>query len=300
MALLIVGQTGLIGSSLKLNSEINCIDFPVGQWTSDSFKESLEKSILESDIKEDSLQIVWAAGKSNMDSSTKILDDEITLIKNFLQIISKYSSSINSLSFISSAGSIYGGCDNQTITEETPPNPITDYGRSRLILEEIFKNFGSTFTTPINIFRLSNVFGLKKNINSSSGLILNLIKANLTRKDLNIFVPLTTAQDYIDVDFVSRNILSILTSQNSRKVPNQTFIFSRNYSHSIVEILSIIDRFSRRKTTYLSHSIDSSISRQNNLRFNVNNSFFISSKIEPITLTIHKLIQQVYSELKIN
>ena len=158
MALLIVGQTGLIGSSLKLNSEINCIDFPVGQWVSDSFKESLEKSILESEIKEDSLQVVWAAGKSNMDSSTKILDDEINLIKNFLQIISKYSSSINSLSFISSAGSIYGGCDNQTITEKTPPNPITDYGRSRLILEDIFKDFGSTFTTPINIFRLSNAW----------------------------------------------------------------------------------------------------------------------------------------------
>ena len=300
MKFLIIGQSGLIGSALRANSELSYLDLHINQWQAKSFKESLEKLILQSNLNKNGLKIIWAAGISNIESSTNILDDEIGLIKDFLKVISKFSELINSLSFISSAGSIYGGCDDEIITEETLPNPITNYGKSRLTIEDSFINFGIANSTSIRIFRLSNVFGMKKNINNSSGLILNLIKANMLRKNINIFVPLTTTQDYIDVEFVSKNILSILTSTTADVVDVQKYILSRNYSHSIVEILSIIDKFLRRKTPYLSHPIDSTIYRQSNLRFGIDNSIYISNEIEPITFAIHNLIQKTYSQLKIN
>jgi hypothetical protein len=100
-------------------------------------------------------------------------------------------------------------------------------------------------------------------------------------------------QDYIDVDFVSHNLSQILgKSQSSEKLVN-TYIFSRNQSHSIAEMISLIDKFMGRKTPYVTQEINSGFERQSNLRFQVANESYISNPIEQITIGVKKLVNEM-------
>jgi nucleoside-diphosphate-sugar epimerase len=144
---------------------------------------------------------------------------------------------------------------------------------------------------PLNIYRLTNVYGYKERIKQNSGLISHLINANLTRKELNIFVPLYVEQDYIDVEFVAKNIYSNII--NNKSFSNQIQIYCRNQSHSIIELISIIDKFMGRKTPFVTHEIASSSYRQNNLRFKVDYSTFNMIPIQPLNFSIKKLINEM-------
>jgi hypothetical protein len=122
-------------------------------------------------------------------------------------------------------------------------------------------------------------------------LISNLINANLTRQEINIFVPLFVEQDYIDTDFVSQNIYHNIRGNQS--LSGKTYIYCRNQSNSIIEIVSLIDKFMGRKTPYVTSTIASSSYRQNNLRFNVKFNDSNMIQINPINISIKKLISEM-------
>jgi nucleoside-diphosphate-sugar epimerase len=145
----------------------------------------------------------------------------------------------------------------------------------------------------MNIFRLTNVFGIRQTLKNDSGLLSHLISANLTRKELNIFVPLFVEQDYIDVDFVADNINQILRKCRISNNQIQHFIFSRNQSHSIAELISLIDKFMGRKTPFVTREIETGHVRQSNLKFQVKNQDFISTPIDQITFSVRKLVNEM-------
>jgi nucleoside-diphosphate-sugar epimerase len=182
----------------------------------------------------------------------------------------------------------------EIITKESPPNPISRYGYSRLEIEEKFFELAVNRNILLNVFRLTNVFGKRNTLKPSSGLISHLINANLTRKEINIFVPLFVQQDYIDVNFVAKNIY-----QNIKINPSNmfnTYIYSRNQSHSILELISLVDTFMGRKTPYITHKIETSIYRQNNLHFNIDYDDKNMVPIEPINITVKRLVSEMVHE----
>ena len=131
--------------------------------------------------------------------------------------------SIRSISFISSAGSIFSPEKTEKIDEKSKIVPISEYGKSRLLIENLFCAAASQLNVRLNIFRLTNVFGNNIKYRKNSGLISHLINANLSRKEMNIFVPLFIEQDYIDVEFVAKNILSTVTEQSSPSFNDDIF-----------------------------------------------------------------------------
>jgi nucleoside-diphosphate-sugar epimerase len=182
----------------------------------------------------------------------------------------------------------------EIITKESPPNPISRYGYSRLEIEEKFFELAVNRNILLNVFRLTNVFGKRNTLKPSSGLISHLINANLTRKEINIFVPLFVQQDYIDVNFVAKNIY-----QNIKINPSNmfnTYIYSRNQSHSILELISLVDTFMGRKTPYITHKIETSVYRQNNLHFNIDYAGKNMVPIEPINITVKSLVSEMVHE----
>jgi UDP-glucose 4-epimerase len=60
---------------------------------------------------------------------------------------------------LSSTCATYGDQDGVLLTEETPQRPINAYGGSKLAVEGIFKDFGTTFGIEHVIFRYFNVAG---------------------------------------------------------------------------------------------------------------------------------------------
>jgi nucleoside-diphosphate-sugar epimerase len=293
MPLVVVGETGLIGRAIKNTSKDGSLDFNVNQWTNENLIISLKNLESSWNRLKEPIDLVWAAGKSNNSSNQETLDFEIEIVNNFLNLLSISDIKIKSLNLISSAGSIFGGYDNQLITNDTVPKPISLYGKSRLEIESKFTSYANTNRILLNIYRLTNVFGFRHMLKNNSGLLSHLITANLTRKELNIFVPLFIEQDYIDVDFVAENINQML---GKSKIPDnqiQQYIFSRNQSHSIAELISLIDKFLGRKTPFVTREIESGHERQSNLKFQVKNEDFISIPIEQITLSVRKLVNEM-------
>jgi dTDP-D-glucose 4,6-dehydratase len=299
MPLVVVGETGLIGRSIKAKNLFNTLDFFINEWTTKNVAISLQNLTTEWEINRSPIDLVWAAGKSNYSSNQAILDIEIEIVECFLKNLSNSGLELNSLSLISSAGSIFGGYDDELISNNTLPKPISLYGKSRLEIESKFTDYANVNGITLNIFRLTNVFGFKQTLKNSSGLLSHLISANLTRKELNIFVPLYVEQDYIDVDFVSHNLIKILEKTKSSDKLINNYIFSRNQSHSISEVISLIDKFMGRKTPFVTQQIDSGFERQSNLRFQITNDSFITKQIEQIAVSVKKLVNEmIYAKVK--
>jgi nucleoside-diphosphate-sugar epimerase len=291
MPVAIFGQTGLIGNAIKNEFQDNLFNVQINQWNESEIVSTWSQLISLASSSKLPIDLVWAAGAANNTSDELIINEEIKLIDSLIEIIKKFPNNLRTLNQISSAGSIYAGSKVEYIDAETVPIPNSPYGQSRLIIEDKFKALANSIGIPLSIYRLTNVYGNKNKIRHNSGLISHLINANLTRKEVNIFVPLYVEQDYIDVEFVAKNIHSNIIK--NRSYSNQIQIYCRNQSHSIIELISIIDKFMGRKTPFVTHEIASSSHRQSNLRFNVDQSTYDMIPIQPLNFSIKKLVNEM-------
>ena len=291
MPVAIFGQTGLIGSAIKNEFQDNFFDVQINQWTESEIVSTWNQLTGLATTSSLPIDLVWSAGAANNSSDDLIIKEEIKLIDTLIAQIKVSPFNLRSLNLISSAGSIYAGSKVGYIDAKTVPVPNSLYGQSRLIIEDKFIDLANFIAIPLNVYRLTNVYGYKSKIKQNSGLISHLINANLTRRELNIFVPLYVEQDYIDVEFVAKNIHSNIIT--NRITSNQIQIYCRNQSHSIIEIMSIIDQFMGRKTPFVTHEIASSSYRQSNLRFNVDCSTYNMIPIQPLNFSIKKLINEM-------
>jgi len=291
MPVAIFGQTGLIGNAIKNKFHDNFFDVHLTQWNESEIVSTWSQLTSLASSSNLQIDLVWAAGAANNSSDESVIKEEIKLIDTLIGQIKMLPSNLRTLNLISSAGSIYAGSKVGYIDAKTVPIPNSPYGQSRLIIEDRFMTLANLIGIPLSVYRLTNVYGQKNKIKQNSGLISHLINANLTRRELNIFVPLYVEQDYIDVEFVAKNIHSNIT--NNRSVSNQIQIYCRNQSHSIMELISIIDKFMGRKTPFVTQEIASSSHRQSNLRFNVDHITYNMIPIQPLNFSIKKLVNEM-------
>jgi len=269
MTIAIFGETGLIGSAIKHEFKDEFMPLKINNWVDKEIKIAWEKIESVAHGEDFAFDLVWAAGVSNNSSDIQVINRELELVDTFLGCVYASKVKINSINLISSAGSIYAGSMGEI-----------ELAVNREIL--------------LNVFRLTNVFGKRNRLKPSSGLISHLIDANLTRKEINIFVPLFVQQDYIDVNFVAKNIYQNIKINPSNMI--NTYIYSRNQSHSILELISLVDTFMGRKTPYITHKIETSIYRQNNLHFNIDYDDKNMVPIEPINITVKRLVSEMVHE----
>jgi nucleoside-diphosphate-sugar epimerase len=291
MPVAIFGQTGLIGNAIRNEFQDNLFEIKITQWTESEIVSTWSEITNFASSSNLSIDLVWAAGAANNSSDELVIREELKIIDTLIELIKLSSRNLRTLNLISSAGSIYAGSKVGFIDAETVPVPNSLYGQSRIAIEDKFMTLANSIEIPLNIYRLTNVYGYKERIKQNSGLISHLINANLTRKELNIFVPLYVEQDYIDVEFVAKNIYSNI--MNNKSFSNQIQIYCRNQSHSIIELISIIDKFMGRKSPFVTHEIASSSYRQYNLRFKVDYSTYNMIPIQPLNFSIKKLINEM-------
>jgi UDP-glucose 4-epimerase len=112
--------------------------------------------------------------------------------------------------FASSAGGIYAGAPNEIIDEDSQPKPIAAYGFGKLAHEEIFKKNSKQLQINCLIGRITNLYGPGQDMTKNQGLVSQLCRSNLTKKPLNIFVPLQTTRNYLYVDDASAMIAEFI------------------------------------------------------------------------------------------
>jgi len=153
-------------------------------------------------IKNADWSIAWCAGRSIVGSSNSEINRESELIQTLFDAIKVYKpiGVVGKVFFASSAGGVYAGAPNQVIDEDSQPKPIATYGFGKLEHEEIFIKNSKQQQINCLIGRITNLYGPGQDITKSQGLISQLCRSNLTKKPLNIFVPLQTARNYLYVD----------------------------------------------------------------------------------------------------
>lgn len=62
-----------------------------------------------------------------------------------------------------SSSAVYGDTELLPITEETPDNPLSPYGLSKLLGEKLCRFYNTAFGLPVTVFRFFNVYGPRQN-----------------------------------------------------------------------------------------------------------------------------------------
>jgi UDP-glucose 4-epimerase len=150
-----------------------------------------------------------------------------------------------SIAFASSAGALYAGCTDDTVTEVSEVVPTTHYSIEKLKQEALLRNFHLAGTTRVLIARISTLFGPKARGRANKGLIANLARSMLNHEPVRIFVPLDTMRDYIYADDAANAMINTLRSMPATS-PFRIKILASQRVTTVAEIIALIGRVAHR------------------------------------------------------
>lgn len=198
----IVGRGGLLGSAVVRATGTKFTARPVPWENHDAAADVLD-SDLEGFIRaagNDDWSVIWAAGSGVVGTSTDKLAADTRIVSHlFTRIRDSRPAGRGALFFSSSAGGVYAGSTHPPFSESTTPRPLSPYGETKLAQEEILRTTLESHI-PIVIGRFSNLAGPGQNLVKQQGLVSQLCRAVVQRQSLNVFVPMETLRDYLDVD----------------------------------------------------------------------------------------------------
>lgn len=288
---LVFGSGGIIGSAICKSLEPKSIPITKIDWHSPEKFMVSAREILKTVTNKlpETLHVIWAAGSTNIQSATNTIKNENEIFLLFLKLIGDIK--IKSLSIVSSAGAIYSS-DEKRANESSKISLTTEYAKAKIHQETLVKEVANHSDIKVRIARLSSVYGLRRDFKSQLGVISNLIQANVNRKPTEIYVPLDIKRNFIHASTAAEKLKRFITSDldsNPLMIKN---ICAQN-STSIREIISIIDKVSRRKTPFTLH-FDSKLGNYK--------SSFIESIIMPnidyaVKDNLHGNIANMYRDL---
>ncbi len=146
--------------------------------------------------------------------------------------------------FSSTGGAIYGQPKKIPADEKTPAVPLSPYGLSKLLGEEVIKFYSRHFGFDYLIFRYPNVYGPRQNPKGEAGVVA--IFGGLMKNGIRptIFGDGSKARDYTYVgDIVRANLLAIRRGRNEtlnlgwgKKITDQLIFNTIKKELSFVEI----------------------------------------------------------------
>ena len=117
--------------------------------------------------------------------------------------------------FSSTGGAIYGEPETIPATEETSKSPLSPYGLSKYLGEEVIKFYSKIYGFNYLIFRYPNVYGPRQNPKGEAGVIAIFCGLMLKGERPLIFGDGTKSRDYMFVaDIVRANMLALSKSKN--------------------------------------------------------------------------------------
>jgi len=261
MTTLITGGCGYIGSHITKFIN-NYIIVDLNNYTNNPYFikaditkiDELEQIFINNKI----TNIMHIAGKAFVKESFDKIDTyyntNVIGTINILNMMIKYN--ISKIVFSSSC-SVYGNAKN-IITENTPLNPISPYGNTKKICEDIIKNYAATYPISYSILRYFNVAGNDNdyigtdNENNFKRLIPTIILCALKNKVLTIngndfnTKDGTCVRNYIHVLDIAEAHVKALSYKN-----NITCNLGSNEIYSILDIIKLVEKYTNKKINYV-------------------------------------------------
>ncbi|HEY7141038.1 MAG TPA: NAD-dependent epimerase/dehydratase family protein [Methylomirabilota bacterium] len=196
---------------------------------------------------------LWCAAAGGVDASSETLGRETEALRQLLGALGTALGrtphrASGTLLFCSSAGGVYGRGPELPLTEDSPCQPISAYGRSKLGQEtEVLRWAGATPGVSCLVARLSNLYGSGQNLERSPGLIARLSQSLLHRRPRHVYVPLDTLRDYLHAGDAARYILGCLDRLwRSDRPASLVKIIASEQSISIAGVIGIFTRVAKR------------------------------------------------------
>lgn len=109
-----------------------------------------------------------------------------------------------------SSAAVYGDSKKLPITEDSPKNPSSPYGISKLCAELLISSYQKLYGLPYVIFRFANVYGPRQDSSQEGGVVSIFIKNILSGQPITIFGDGKQTRDFIFVSDVVRANMMVL------------------------------------------------------------------------------------------
>ena len=243
----VIGSGGLLGSAIAKTLNDSFPAAPIRWSHYDESVADLEENLHVFSQQLNSGQpwrIVWASGHATVSSSQAQCDQEREVFEHFTRRVEQTLVSPGTYFLASSAGGVYAGSVDPPFTENTIGIPTTAYGDLKLSQEEsLTQIFSQRSNVTTVIGRISNLYGPGQNLNKLQGLISHLILAALTKKTMNIFVPLDTIRDFVFVNDAAQ-VINTLTTMD---FPPEIAVIASGEPQSLATVISQVQAVIRIK-----------------------------------------------------
>lgn len=172
----------------------------------------------------------------------------IDLVYNFrsnetlLHFLSKHP--LKKLLFISSGGAIYGEPEYLPVDEAHPCRPVSNYGKGKLMLEELYSSLCAEYGIPLKILRPSNIYGRFQDTAKPQGVIAYMAEA--IRKDLPFVLwgSGENKKDFLYAEDFCTAVDALLSSTEGSQI---IYNISSGKSYSLLEIIQQIESIVHKK-----------------------------------------------------
>jgi UDP-glucose 4-epimerase len=138
--------------------------------------------------------------------------------------------------YFSSGGTVYGSSDQNLVDEATQKNPISYYGLSKSLYEELILFMNRTRGLSYLILRPSNPFGPFQNPLKKQGLIAVAVDKMRKNQSIEIWGDGSVVRDYVWVGDLAQSIVNLLYKDRW----NQIYNIGSGIGYSINEVLQTI------------------------------------------------------------
>ena len=147
-------------------------------------------------------QIAWCAGAGVTATRHAHLERELRYFTALLDTLraavpDSQGQLPGTLFLASSAGALYAGSDDPPFDEETPIAPISEYGWIKAEMESRARSWAVETRGRVVVGRIANLYGPAQGLEKPQGLISHIIRSQLIRTPISIYVPLDTMRDYL-------------------------------------------------------------------------------------------------------
>lgn len=247
MKILVTGGAGFIGSHLVKKLIENGNDVVILDDLSTGRKESIPGNVelIEGDIRR--LEDVKKVGKvdavyhlaAQVSVPRSIEDPAGTSITNITGTINVLNENRDSAFVYVSSAAVYGNAP-VPVSEDTPFDPLSPYGMSKVCSEEFCKLYEKLYDMKIAVVRPFNVYGPGQIFNPYSGVITKFIENEKRGKSLIIHGDGNQTRDFIHLEDTTNALILVLGKKGIYNVAS-------GEPTKIKELANLVARFSKKK-----------------------------------------------------
>lgn len=176
---------------------------------------------------------------SNSDPAFDVSSNVVETIFLLEQCIKE---NVKKVVFVSSGGAVYGTPEQLPVGEDSPTNPESSYGITKLMIEKYMKLFYQLYGLDYAIVRPSNPYGPRQNLFAQQGVVAVFMGKILKGEPIEIWGNGRGQKDYIYIDDLVEGMYKAAFWDSSSKV----FNLGSGGGNSLNEITEILGRVTNR------------------------------------------------------